>query len=278
MNIIIFLLFIVSPIFSQDSLRYNHSTKNIDTIVIANEGTHKILVTNEKTFIEKYGSILGAIIGSMIGAFFAALIAFRSIRKTNKNQIKLNEIAHSKQIELENEKIRVAKYQAEKVYCGFLFSIHSILETHDNFLGDLGKELKAILEMVKITGKLPYDKPYNVISLDLLKESYLHVLYYENFNSITVKILVAYISFVENFYNDLNLNNLDKLIKEISNIEESKRIIEDYFNRLSVRITILTEMNDKLKKNILKDLEISDTNNLFTEGQENDSGNSKVNI
>jgi len=263
MKIIIFLLFVSSPIFSQDSLRYDHSTKNIDTIVIANEGTHKILITNENTFIEKYGGIIGAITGSVIGSFFAALIAFKSIRKTNKNQIKLNEIAHTNQIALEYDKIDKENHQKDKIYYGYLYSIWAIMQGQKSFLITIRKEVNSILNDFKEFGTIGYDKPFNVLPIDLLKESYLHILSDGRYNMHTVNKLISYLSVNDSLTNELNFTVIKKLKNELSNKKDYDDRVDYYFNQVFGHLDILLDTAKQIEDEIMGDINNSETAKEF---------------
>ncbi|MDR3610493.1 MAG: hypothetical protein P4L27_08025 [Ignavibacteriaceae bacterium] len=239
MKIFISLLFMASPIFSQDSISSLPSSKNIDTVVIANEGTHKILVTNEKTFIEEYGSITGA----FIGALLAALIAVYSVWKTNKNQRKIEKDILSRSKELN-----------KNLYRGFLIIIHSILMGHSGFIESIDDEMKAMLADFKLKNRIAYYKPYSAIPIDLLKKLLIKFVNYENFNINIVIELSIYILYIDNFYNEIDLSNIGKLQKE-SNYSD---MVGGYFNNLFQHIDMLYRKNASIQQALYNEI-----NNLF---------------
>ena len=246
----LFLVLIISSLVfpPKDTLKIDSVIQANDTLSTNNNDVRSIFITNEISFLEKYEGLVGAFIGSLL----AALIAIYSIHKTHKNQVNL-----------ENEKIKRNRYQSEKVYCGFLFSIHSILLNHQQFLGSLTKELEGILSNAKLTGKLAYDKPYTYLPVDLLKGNLNNILSYENYNSKNVQLLVTYLNFVENLYNDVNFISLIKLRDETKDETEYKQRVEYYFNNLFGRITTLNDMIEKLINAIIKEIEASETSNVF---------------
>lgn len=246
--IIIIGLLLSQIISAQDTVKVDTIQMAQNIVVNKPDSVTYVMVTKEITFIERYQGLIGA----FIGAFFASLIAIIAIKKTHKNQI-----------ELENDKIHYKRYQDEKVYCGFLFSIHSVLLNHKQFLMTLKKELEGILENAKITGKLAYDKPYTFLPVDLLKGNLNNVLSYENYNSKNIQLLVSYLNFVENLYNDLNLINLVKLKDDTKDENEYKQKIEYYFNEVLGRINILKEMVEELLNAIIEEIENSETSNVF---------------
>lgn len=247
MRYVLIILFIAFCGFQQNIIKNDSLHKATEVSITKSDSVQNVFITNEKSLLEKYQGLIGAFIGSL----FAALIAIYSIYKTRKNQIFI-----------ENEKIKRNRYQSEKIYCGFLFSIHSILLNHQQAFEILTKELQAILETVKTIGKFTYDKPYTYLPVDLLKDNLNNVLSYENYNSKNVALLTTYLNLVENLYNDLNFIPLVKLKTETKEDEYKERVVY-YFDKLFGRINTLKDLVARLLKDITDELEKSETSNVF---------------
>lgn len=72
MKVFFSLLFLLpSVIQDRDTLVTNQLCTNKDTIVVNEEETHKVFITNSPSFLEEYGTIIGSLL--------AALIAYGSI-------------------------------------------------------------------------------------------------------------------------------------------------------------------------------------------------------
>lgn len=198
-----------------------------------------------------YQSIIGAFLGSSL----AGLIAYYSIRRTQKNQI-----------DLENEKIKVERYQEEKVYCGYLYSVWAIMQGHQSFLTGLRRELNFILKDFESLGKIAYDKPFNVLPVDLLKESYFKVLGYEKYNSKIVNKLVSYLGVMDSLTNELNFITIKKLKEEIADKKDYAKRVEFYFSQVFGHLDILLETAQIIGNDIMTDLSNSKTSNIFYEG------------
>lgn len=204
-------------------------------------------INNILSFFERYQSF----IGSIIGAFLAALIAIYSIKRTHKNQILL-----------ENEKILNNRHIEEKVYCGFLFSVYSVLLNHKEISKALTRELNAFAENVKYTGDLIIEKPYNRYSNDLLKECLLKTLAYQNYDSDTILFLVTYVNKIDNFDSNLNFIPLLKVRDKHKDISTYAETVNKYFSDLYGMIKLLDELNDKITKLILAYLRNSNAVNM----------------
>ena len=224
--ILLFLLLSVSSL-SADTLNTNKSAVRNDSTFVK-----KVYITNNPSFLEKYGTL--------IGSLFAALIAFGSIKLTQFYQAKND------------------RKKSQNNYRGYLISMNALLLSHQQIVVGLKAELDKILEDFRMKKKLAYDKPFTYLPIDLIKDLYSKIISYDNYNIETLFHLTQYITSIDNLYNDLNFISLKNLNEEIKDEKEYSKRVEFYFQQLFGRIVMLGELLDRLTNEI--NIEI---NNLF---------------
>ena len=247
MKYLIIIILLSTSIFPQDKLLHDSLSNFKKNTKIENYGLQKEKSIEQVTDIEKYQSL----IGSFIGALLASLIAIYSIKKTHKNQILL-----------ENEKVFNQRHINEKIYCGHIFSIYSILINHAQISIMLKRELNAFANHVKVTGDLLVEKPFNVFAIDLIKECLLKTLSYENYDSNTILYLVTYVNSLDNFDSNLNLIPLLKVRDKYNDNDSYAKTVKKYFDELLGILNLLDELNDKITKMIYKYLNESKAVNV----------------
>ena len=258
-------MFIISLLFlfPQDSIKTNSQSKLKDTVIVVNEGTQKIFIDNNPSFLERYQTLIGAFLGSLL----AAIIALFSIWRTYKNQKKLNDEVHEKQIQLEIQKLTYTESRNKDHYRGILITIRSILISHKYVIDELKKELSSLIDDFKNHGRLAYEKPHTFIPIDLLKKLLIKLIEYEDYNIRILFSLSGYIISVDNLYNDLDFQSIVRLKNEFKFHE----MVENYFERLNGRLSTLNVKSGEIENWIEKEI-----NSLFgTEKDPNEKeGNS----
>ena len=242
MKIILLLLILSSLIFSQ--IIPSGNLPNRDTVLAKGTSSQKTYIVNDPSFFERYQTLFG----SIIGAAAAALIAYISIKVT-----------HKKQLNLENEKLLYAEDKKREHYRGILISINSIIISHKLIIEALEKEIGALLTDFKVHSRLAYEKPHTFIPIDLLKKLLIKLTEFENYNIQILYSISGYIISIDNLYNDLDFQPINKLKEEVY----FKSRMEAYFMPLLGKINELGIKAAEIEQLLNKEID-----NLLVEGND----------
>ena len=195
----------------------------------------------ETTWIQKYAP---SFIGTLLGSLIAGLIAVYSVRATHQRSIARDGINAER-----------LKQQRQSRYCGLLFSIHSILQSHNELTNILVKELTDIRDQSVQKMALIIDSTTTRIPIAFMEQCLLKTLEYETFETRLVGNIISYQHYISNLNANLNFSPILKLESSFKNRQLYIDAIKDYFDQLiqmvgkadNARNDLMTSIQTELK-------------------------------